>query len=236
MSFDRVGHVEMVDVESPVVERAPLCHAESTLLPENPPPDVGVASQDAPGKGEDTFAQHFDGDLAGFAIYDGHSGKLAAQAAARDLLPTLLSSGFPSPEAVTQGFWWMDDKIGDQRVPDGTTATVLLTERLRDDADLPYYRASLSWVGDSRALRVDLTQPYPVGAVTFATRNHSSRLDDEVMSMKEMMSLHSSVVLCSCALAFVLSFRALAPMRQLVRSRSCALARAFRLVCACPWL
>eukprot|EP00966_Prymnesium_polylepis_P332438 7387936-Prymnesium_polylepis.1 len=177
------------------MERSPLC--DETLLPKPPPAiEIGVASQDAAGKGEDTHSTFSEGDLAGFGVFDGHSGKRAAEACSAEnngLLARLLTSdgGFPSEAAVADAFWAMDSVIGEQGVSDGTTATVLLTERLQDSAGLPYYRACLAWVGDSRAIRVDVTRPYPLTAVEAMTRNHIPRLKDESKSLERMAAVRA---------------------------------------------
>jgi len=85
----------------------------------------------------------------------------------------------------------VDESLAWQGVSDGSTATVLLCESAHEGEEC--VRAMLAWVGDSKAVRVDLTKTYPLTSVRAATRNHSPRCTEEIDSLKTMALVRSRV-------------------------------------------
>jgi len=98
------------------------------------------------------------------AVFDGHGGKAAASRCKEELVPTLLKAGLGDSSAIEDAFWDMDKRVGSDGATDGTTATVLLVWPQKVGNATKKLQCALAWVGDSKALRVNMTAEAAAGA------------------------------------------------------------------------
>ena len=113
----------------------------------------GRACKARSNKGEDAVAEVIGESLSGFGVFDGHSGKETAFAAAEMLLPRLMvTDAMPSEVAVEAAFWAVDEEMGRRGMRDGTTATTLIVEAVPGCG----LRCLLACCGDSTALIVHI--------------------------------------------------------------------------------
>ena len=138
-------------------------------------------------KGEDTLSVCKVDGAAAFGVFDGHGGRQSSRFCAEQLLQDLLASGFPTREALVDAFWRADESLGRCGVTDGTTATVLVVQRPTGSDE--GCECILGWVGDSRALCVDIS----AGRLALATRNHSPKMAEEVASLQRMAAVRTLV-------------------------------------------
>jgi len=125
------------------------------------------------------------------------------------------NGGLPPDAAVVNAFWDMDRRIGGGGIDDGTTATVLLISRpsatttvtpgIRGtpEADAaaapatggpPTFRCALAWVGDSSALRVDMTAAMADALVPgSSTAKHQLSNDGEVRRLQLEWSVRAQI-------------------------------------------
>ena len=163
--------------------------AEKSILPPSVA-EYGTSMMDAPGKGEDTLAVHQLHGLTAFGVFDGHGGKQSAQHCADTLLQDLLASGMPTSEAMAEAFWHADEVLGKRGVTDGTTATVLVVQQSPSPSDGEVaLECLLGWVGDSRAVCVDIS----AGTMSLATQFHNPKTKDEVASLGRMATVRTLV-------------------------------------------
>lgn len=61
---------------------------------------------------------------AGFAVFDGHGGKAAAQACREGIIGRLIKDGQPrDASAIASAFWETDESLGQSGILSGTTAS-----------------------------------------------------------------------------------------------------------------
>ena len=126
-------------------------------------------------KGEDFAAAVLEGAgaPAGFAVFDGHSGKDTARICSEVVCQRLIKAGPPFTEkAITDMLWAVDEEIGTQKIRDGATAQILLVEKDGDGL-----KGTFAWCGDSSAV---MTKMGPGGGtVAFATESHTAGPDHQ---------------------------------------------------------
>ena len=130
-------------------------------------PDIICAglAQKSTSKAEDVCAVTITEDVSIAAVFDGHGGKIAAERCKNELVPTLLEiahrgSSAIDDAAIADACWGMDESIGIQRIDDGTTATVGLFKQKKGKLE-----GLIAWIGDSTALRVDMTAKTEAGVL-----------------------------------------------------------------------
>ena len=108
------------------------------------------------------------------------------------MLPRILASNSPRDAAtVSDVFWSIDEEIGSRVIPgvgptpDGSTATVLVVEKLEDSS----LACLLSWCGDSTALIVDMR----TGKMLGKTIDHAPYLTREQKSLRRMQAVRQVV-------------------------------------------
>ena len=124
-------------------------------------------------KGEDYAAtvMESDGAPAGFAVFDGHSGKETARICSETVVQRLLKQGPPFTEKqISDMLWAVDEEIGTQKIRDGATSQILLVEKAGDKL-----KGTFAWTGDSSAVMTNVEE----GTVKFATASHTAGPDHQ---------------------------------------------------------
>ena len=135
------------------------------------------------------------------AVFDGHGGKMAAQRCKNELVPTLIArtswAGLGDSSLFADAFWDMDQRVGGGGINDGTTATVLLVSPQKVGNAMKQLECLLAWVGDSAALRVDMTADTAAGAHVpgSTTATHSLSNTSEVRRLKLEWSVREQIEL-----------------------------------------
>ena len=135
------------------------------------------------------------------AVFDGHGGKMAAQRCKNELVPTLIArtswAGLGDSSLFADAFWDMDQRVGGGGINDGTTATVLLVSPQKVGNATKKLECLLAWVGDSTALRVDMTADTAAGAHVpgSTTATHSLSNTSEVRRLKLEWSVREQIEL-----------------------------------------
>ena len=129
-------------------------------------PDIICAglAQKSTSKAEDVCAVTITNDWSIAAVFDGHGGKIAAERCKNELVPTLLekarSDWSTIDAAIADACWEIDESMGMEGIDDGTTATVGLFEQKKGKLE-----GLIAWIGDSTALRVDMTAKTEAGVL-----------------------------------------------------------------------
>ena len=128
-------------------------------------PDIICAglAQKSTSKAEDVCAVTITNDWSIAAVFDGHGGKIAAERCKNELVPTLLeiarSDSSTIDAAIKDACWEIDESMGMEGIDDGTTATVGLFKQKKGKLE-----GLIAWIGDSTALRVDMTAKTAAGS------------------------------------------------------------------------
>ena len=129
-------------------------------------PDIICAglAQKSTSKAEDVCAVTITNDWSIAAVFDGHGGKIAAERCKNELVPTLLeiarSDSSTIDAAIADACWEIDESMGMEGIDDGTTATVGLFKQKKGKLE-----GLIAWIGDSTALRVDMTAKTEAGVL-----------------------------------------------------------------------
>lgn len=123
-------------------------------------------------KGEDKSAIVATGDVTVVGVFDGHGGAELAEVLA-DTLPGILAGLGPRPavEDIVEAYYAVDADLGQRFITEGSTASCAVVRRDAISASV-----SLSWVGDSRVIEVDVVE----GAKVWESSSHHVKNPEEV--------------------------------------------------------
>lgn len=140
-------------------------------------------------KGEDFAVELIGSPVSAFAVFDGHSGRTFAQAASEMLCQRIMEAGRPfTEEKIADAFWGVDAEHGVRPgEKSGTTAQVMLVEKVEEETSRPKMRVTVAWCGDSSLVMTDMSK----GVVEFATASHSAGPDhqgeERAIEVKQLM-------------------------------------------------